>query len=255
MYRYLRLLLTTVLIGCKGSDAPGNGQQFPELDAPLADYELLFMGNSHSAANHLPQLVTTLIKQDGRNKGANAFNAPGWYFLDERLDDRYSYDYLKGRKWTHVILQAQKYSTTGQYFYPTDAAITWIQRTKQQGAIPILFPEWPRKGNFEEGQRVHNLHVGIAMTEPACVAPIGLAWDLAIALDPAINLHAADGNHSNLAGALLSAFVFYQVITGLSVTELPYIKDIAVTENTQLFLKEVAAQTLNNHPPCFNYPK
>jgi hypothetical protein len=104
-----------------------------------------------------------------------------------------------------------------------------------------MFPEWPRRGNLEEGQRVHNLHLQIAGREPACVAPIGLAWDEARARPGSLNLYAADGNHSNLNGALLSAFVLYQSITQHPADGLAYINSIKVPAKTQLALREIAA--------------
>ncbi len=75
------------------------------------------------------------------------------------------------------------------YLYPTDAAEEWIRRVKAQTARPILFPEWPRLGNYEEGQRIHNLHLSISSRESACVAPIGLAWEESLAFDPGLQLH------------------------------------------------------------------
>ena len=49
------------------------------------------------------------------------------------------------------------------------------------------------------------------------------------------------GNHSNLNGALLSAFVLYQSITQLPADGLAYIKSINVPAETQLALREIAA--------------
>ncbi len=250
----LYIAAALMVMSCKESNSPGannaDSPRYPELSAPPADYELLFMGNSHSSMNGLPQLVVKMIERNNPELTGLAVNAPGYFFLDERLEDGVSDVFLKSRNWSHVILQAQKYSTTGRYSYPTDASKTWIDRTKTQGAIPIMFPEWPRRGNFEEGTRVHQLHVGIAMEAPACVAPVGLAWDAAIAENPQLDLHAPDGNHSNLAGALLAAFVIYGTVTGNEVSLLPFLEDVAVPDPTQQFLRNIAATTLNNHPPC-----
>jgi len=216
----------------------------------VADYELLFMGNSHSSANGLPNLVAILIQKGYPNKTVNAIIAPGSKFLDERLADNVSQQSLNSRAWTHVILQAQKYSSTGLYSYPTDAAEEWIRRIRQQNANPILFPEWPRRGNTEEGLRVHELHLYITSQEPACVAPIGLAWDESIARYPNLDLHAPDGNHSNLKGALLAAYVFYQAITGLPAEELGEIDEINVDANIQKQLREIASFVINNNLSC-----
>lgn len=217
---------------------------------PLDDYELLFIGNSHSAANGLPGLVATLIETADPNKKVNTVNAPGINFLAERINDGETLALLQSRKWSHVFLQAQKYSSTGLYSYPTTAAEEWIRRVKRQQALPILFPEWPRRGNYEEGQRVHELHLYIASQEPACVAPVGLVWDKMIATYPNVDLHAVDGNHSNLKGALLTAFVFYQILTKQSSADLPYVSQINVSENLQKQMREVASAVINANLSC-----
>jgi hypothetical protein len=67
---------------------------------------------------------------------------------------------------------------------------------------------------------------------------------------PAIALHAADGNHSNLNGALLTAYVFYQILTEKPANALSYIAEIDVSEDIQNKLKEVALDFHNVHLPC-----
>ena len=205
-----------------------------------SSYDLLFIGNSHSSANGLPGLVTTLIKAGNAQATAASGVAQGYKFLDDRLNDGETLQSLESRQWSHVFLQAQKYSSTGLYYYSTDAAEEWIRRVKSKDARPILFPEWPRRGNTEEGQRIHDLHLSISSREAACVAPVGLAWEASIASSPEIELHAPDGNHSNLNGALLTAYVFYQLLTEQPATGLPYVSSINVNAGTQQKLKTVA---------------
>jgi hypothetical protein len=244
------LLLNLSACGSDGSAVGVNSSALDSTPQVLADYELLFIGNSHSSVNGLPDLVAILIEATGQGKTANAALAPGSNFLAERLKDGTTQATLEARKWTHVFLQAQKYSSTGNYSYPTDAAEEWIRRIRKLNASPVMFPEWPRRGNTEEGQRVYDLHVSISTREPACVAPVGLVWDAFIFRYPAIALHAADGNHSNLNGALLTAYIFYQILTEKPANTLGYIAEIDVNEETQRKLKEVALDFHNQHLPC-----
>jgi len=113
-----------------------------------------------------------------------------------------------------------------------------------------MFPEWPRKGNREEGWRVHNLHVEIATAAPACVAPIGLAWQESINRFPLLDLHDSDGNHSNPNGALLTAYVLYEVITGKLAVELPANDSFPVSRDNQMLLSEVASYVVEQQQPC-----
>ncbi|MGI5310791.1 hypothetical protein [Rheinheimera sp. WS51] len=216
-----------------------------------SEFNLLFMGNSHSSSHNLPQLVAKLIKTDQPNAQVHTKLASGYHFLDERLQHRPSTNLLRDGNWSHVILQAQKYSTTGKYFYPTDAAEEWIKRINSKNSQAIMFPEWPRRGNKEEAARIHQLHIGIAKAASACVAPIGLAWQLALQQNPKLKLHSADGNHSNLDGAFLTALVLYGTITKNDPSKLNAINGIKVSINTQTELKRVASATLLQHAACF----
>lgn len=241
-----KICSTLALLFCM----PVHAQDDPEEPFPIpsagSSFELLFLGNSHSAANGLPSLVELMIEQGTTGANAAWQLAPGYRFLEERLTDNVSLPLLTSRHWTHVILQAQKYSSSGLYDYPTTAAEEFIRRAKTQGAVPIMFPEWPRRGNTEEGRRVHELHLEIASRESACVAPVGLAWEASIASRPALDLHAPDGNHSNLAGAVLTAYVLYEVLTGQAAQNLPLIPALGVTAEIQQHLKTIASSTVTS---------
>lgn len=240
------------------ASAPGSAQEMPSENnetpsqndsLPTVDFDLLFIGNSHSRFNDFPNLVKTLIETGVSGKSVNAQAAPASGFLDEHLANGSTKELVESKAWTHVILQAQKYSSSGRYSYPTTAAENWIRIIRSINAAPLLFPEWPRRGNFEEGQRVYELHLQIASQEPACVAPIGLVWDEVIATYPGLVLHAPDGNHSNLAGALLTAYIFYQVITDKPASGLPYIAQINISADVQKQLRDTAS-TITKQYPC-----
>lgn len=238
------------------SNPPFYSVDHPQYPSPItaehADIELLFIGNSHSSQNTLPLLVAEMITI-GTGQSTYAYRDTSAMFLDERRFDGPTKDLIELREWTYVILQGQKYSTTGRYYYPTAATEHWLRVIKQQNTHPLLFPEHPRQGNNEEGQRVHNLHVEISQREATCIAPVGLAWDLSRQRYPEITLH-SDGNHANLNGSLLTAYVFYQSMTGQVANQLPNIESLAVSADIQTKLKEVASETVLEHPPCLNYP-
>ena len=110
------------------------------------------------------------------------------------------------------------------------------------------WPEWPRR-DVPETQRIYDLHVSIAQRQPACVAPIGQAWDLALARHPASILHDADGNHSAPAGAFLAALILYATITGLSPLDVPHLPQFPVSADVQTALRGVADETVRMIPP------
>ena len=220
----------------------------PSVAADDPDYAVLLIGNSHSARAGLPKVLKQLLEADG--SVATVKTVAGWNFLAERLEDKRTQHTLESQPWTHVVLQAQKYSSSGEYSYSTDAAEEWIRRTRSIGAQPILFPEWAREGKKEEGARVFMLHKGIAAREPACVAPIGLAWEIMLDSNPDIRLHDDDGNHANPNGGLLTAYVLHASITGKSISELPETRIRGVSEETRALLRTAAGHAVTLAPPC-----
>jgi hypothetical protein len=240
------VLLLAACGGGSGDTQPGGA--VPAQPAATADITLLFMGNSHTASNDLTKMVADMVRAGRPGKTVMSVEAPGFLFLDERLHDAPSVDLLRRQRWSFVILQAQKYSSSGQFHYSTTEAMELIRMSREQGAVPVLFPEWPRKG-FDETQRIYGLHVSIAQVESACVAPIGQAWDLALARDATLQLHASDGNHSAPAGAFLAALVLYATITGHSPLDLPALPQYPVDVSLQATLRAIAAETVQTVPP------
>ena len=214
-------------------------------------YKVLFIGNSHVAGNNLPNIVQQLFESNLTTKLITSKLAPGYGFLDERINDNITHEALNSEQWTHVVLQAQKVSSSQSRLYSTVAAETWVELVKEElSATPVLFPEHPQKGRIHEGRYIQGIHLGIAARAPACVAPVGLAWDLALALYPDLILHQDDGNHANTVGAFLTALVFYQTISGDSAENLPYINNINVNEAIQQQLAQVASQAIASNEPC-----
>jgi hypothetical protein len=239
-------LLLAACGGGSGDDQPGGATPGPPPTS--ASIPLLFMGNSHTSGNDLTEMVADMVRAGKPGESVASVEAPGWMFLEERLNDGPSIALLGSQNWSFVILQAQKYSSSGQFVYSTEEAKELVRRSRAQQAVPIMFPEWPRRG-IDETQRIFDLHVSIAQAEPACVAPIPQAFDLALARDPALTLHAPDGNHSAPAGAFLAALVLYATITGLSPLDLPSLPQYPVSASVQQTLRGIAAETVQTVPP------
>lgn len=176
-----------------------------------ADLSILFIGNSHAAP--MPRAVAkaaSRIKPDAKILTSRAM---GSGFLADHAKSAATIKALRLGKWDYVVLQAQKYSTSGRYTYPTDGAKQLTRVAKEVGAQVIMFPEWRRKGHAQEGVRVHKLHQKIAAENGAVVSPVGLAWDAALLANSKLPLHDRDGNHAAPAGNYLTASVLCATIT------------------------------------------
>ena len=244
--RPLAMLLLAVLAACGGGG--GGSSSTPAQSVASADINLLFMGNSHTINNDVPAMVGEMVRAARPGRTVAAVTAPGSLFLGERANDAPTLQVMRERRWDFIVLQAQEYSSSGQFTYPTDGAEALVRMTNELHAVPILFPEWPRFG-IDESQRIYALHLSIAQKQPACVAPIPQAFDLAKVRTPDIGLHASDGNHSSPAGAFLASLVIANTMTLFPPDRLPYLPSIPVDAANQERLRAVAAESLAANPP------
>jgi hypothetical protein len=236
------LVLVLSLGACGGgasvpapAPAPAPGVQ----PSATADISVLMFGNSHTAANALPAMLSAMLVAGRPGKTVAVVNAPNYATLEERMHDQTSRAQLGSQKWSALVLQAQQYSTSGMFEYSTSEAVEWVRLARAAGTLPVMFPEWARRG-IDETERIYTLHAGIAKQQPACVAPVPQAWDLAAARYPSLALHDADGNHSNPAGAFLAALVLYATITGEPPAALPGFPQFPVPADVQANLRKVA---------------
>lgn len=177
-----------------------------------ADVSALFIGNSHTW--NLDTIIERMFAQAHPDQHVCIARAPGNGFLVDHARNKKTRDLIKLGKWDFVILQAQKYSTTGRNSYPYDGALELSKLAQDNGAKVIMFPEWSQRGVPDEHRRIDKIHHEIAAQTGATVAPIGDCWDAVLKSDPGVNLYSADGNHASNLGAYLNACVFYSLLAG-----------------------------------------
>lgn len=264
LLRLLALCLVSLALaacGGAGSSAAATPSGTPPATSPApntpangsADIRVLMMGNSHTVVHDLPLRLQAMLLATRPGRTVAVAVAPDSMFLEEHLNNTRTVQLLEGQTWSAVILQAQKYSTSGLNTYSTREAETLVRMARVSKALPVLFPEWPRRG-VSETERIYQLHASIAQKEPACVAPIGQAWDLALQRYPGLELHAADGNHAAAAGAHLTALVLFASLTGTSPANVPILTPSDIPATVQAQLRDVAVDTVQAFSPRSHCP-
>lgn len=207
------------------------------------DYRVLFVGNSHTAMHNLPNLVCRMIEHQHPGRTARAMHivVP---FLESTARDPRCREQLDRGVWQYVILQAQKISTSGKFDYSTQEGIDLAKYARTHNAKPFFYAEWGMQGIPNDGPRTERIYAEMATQSNAGLAPVGRAWDMALAQRPKLPLYDTDGNHQSSTGAFLTACVLYGRITGEDPTPLGAYPYLHLRKSDAQFLAACAAQAL-----------
>ncbi len=216
-YRFQALLLVgfVSVSGCavKPAARPVASESVPQSDPVNANISLLFIGNSHTYACDLPELVSKMVRHvtPGKTVACRVVSVP---HLEQAANDPSVQATIESQKWTFVVLQAQKISSSGKIIYSTKDGIALAKVAKDHGAKVYFFSEWARKGIDWERKWTEDIYAGMAKEADVGLIPVGRAWDAALAKQPDLPLHDFDGNHESETGAFLTASVIAGMITG-----------------------------------------
>lgn len=223
--------------------------------------KVLWLGNSYTGVNNLPQLFYDLSLSGGDTVIFDS-NTPGGYTFQGHSTNSTSIQKIYSQSWNYVVLQAQSQepsfppaqvqTQTMPYARVLDSLIT----DNDSCTETVFYMTWGRKYGdqsncggypplctFEGMQaRLRESYLQMAADNHAIVAPAGMAWKASWNIDSLINLWSADNSHPSIEGSYLTACVFYATIfrkspIGLSYTPLS-------SSPTTLFLQTVAHNTV-----------
>jgi hypothetical protein len=80
---------------------------------------VLFIGNSYTSVNNLPQLVQSLSTSAGKTLNIDA-NMPGGYLMSSHLSDATTISKISQGNWDYVILQEQSQIPTIDFYRYND---------------------------------------------------------------------------------------------------------------------------------------
>ncbi len=232
--------------------------------------QVLFIGNSYTYGNNLPQIFANLANSAAYNVSVDSSTGGGWRLYNDHAFSAQTQGKINGQSWNYVIMQEQ--STTPIYnpggmelgVSILDALI------KAQGAESLLFMTWGRRNdvaqnsfgyaNYEAMQAdIRATYMQVGQNLSIRVSPVGLAWQKSTSERPDLNLWADDGSHPNLRGSYLAACVFYATIFQKSPQGLSYTAGLPTDEAHffQRMAKEVALpltliKSINNDMPTSN---
>ncbi|HHU95992.1 MAG: hypothetical protein QM237_06780 [Bacteroidota bacterium] len=177
---------------------------------------VLFVGNSYTYYNNLPQLVSILSEQTG-TKLITQKSVVGGAKLSEHwhgLRDLKTKEMIRTGHYDIVVLQEYSMGAIEQSDSLKLYAKLFCEFIKENGAVPYLYQTWAREKVPQYFETIEKVYAEVAEENDARLVPVGRAWRLANQSRPNIQLFDADGSHPSNLGTFLAACLFTATITG-----------------------------------------
>jgi hypothetical protein len=182
--------------------------------------KILFIGNSYTYTNEMPQMLQGLAASRQRKIDV-AMQAPGGYTLEKHWQDGKAAELIGSRKWDFVVLQEHSQGPVENAKNMKEYAGKFHELIKKQGAKTVLFVTWARQDKPATQRLITKTYEELAKELGATTAPVGVAWQKALAGNKPFTLHAADKNHPNEQGSYLTACVFFAALIDQKTEGLP----------------------------------
>lgn len=191
--------------------------------------DVLFIGNSYTATNDLPNLFRQIALSLGDTVNTT-MQAPGGYTLANHLFDPATQNAIASQQWDYVVLQEQSLRgalPTNETFSDIDAtALNYDIQESSECAYPVFFMTWGYANGYNltsweypelntyagMQQALRDNYTQFALENEGYVSPVGWAWKHVRDMHPDIELYQADESHPSVAGTYLAACVFYCTI-------------------------------------------
>jgi len=202
---------------------------FGSLTSALAQTtQVLFIGNSYTAVNNLPELTRQLALSLGDTLVVNS-STPGGYTFQGHTANTATQNLIAQGGWDYVVLQEQSQLPSfppGQVAsdcYPYATALVDNIRTHSPCAESVFYMTWGRENGDAQNcaswppvctyagmqERLRISYLQMAQDNSAECAPAGVAWKRVRDEYPAIDLYSPDGSHPSVAGSYLVACTMF----------------------------------------------
>ena len=212
---------------------------------------ILFIGNSFTQRNDLPGMLTALAAsaEPARQVETGRVITNGMA-LKTHWTRGEARELIRKGRWDFVVLQEQSTRPLKNPRLMHQYVRLFNDDIAAAGARTALYMTWARRDSFDRQDELAEAYASIGNDLGTVVVPVGLAWKLALADDPALVLHDRDGSHPNAAGSYLAACVFYAALFGESpvglATDVPSINgtDAVLVRR----LQDVARRAVSSRP-------
>ncbi|MGB0805678.1 MAG: T9SS type A sorting domain-containing protein [Salibacteraceae bacterium] len=193
--------------------------------------KVLFVGNSYTGANNLPQMFEDVSTSTGDTVLVESITPGGYRFLNHSSNPA-TLTKIASNDWDYVALQAQSQEPSWpigqvqQEVFPHAAILCDSIRANNSCSMPMFYMTWGRKNGDANNcaswppvctyQGMDSLlserYQTMADDNNAIVSPVGAVWKYIRTNNPTIELYSADESHPSLAGTYAAACTFFVTV-------------------------------------------
>jgi peptidoglycan/xylan/chitin deacetylase (PgdA/CDA1 family) len=185
-------------------------------------FRILFIGNSLTSTNDLPEMVQSVAAASGLEAAdfeVASVTRDGFSLRDH-------WDLGEARRaigrggWTHVVLQQGPSSLPASQEELIQYTKRFADDLRAVGAKVVLYGVWPPRDRGGAQHAVTDGYRRAAETVDGAFVPAGEGWSVAWTTDPTLPLAGADGFHPSLAGTYLAAVMIFEKVSGRAAARL-----------------------------------
>ena len=168
---------------------------------------VVFVGNSLTYANDLPEMVRALALASGTTLRIGMVANPDWSLEDHWNGGGARAEIRRG--WAVVVLQQGPSALPESRALLIDYTRRFAGEIRAAGATPALYAVWPSLSRFGDFDRASESYRLAAEDVDGTLLPAGEAWRAAWRANPDLQLYAPNSLHPSVAGTYAAALVIY----------------------------------------------
>ena len=205
------LKFVLVIFACLQTFIDSSGQSSFSDNTSNTDFNILFIGNSLTYSNNLPELVRSSAKQKGIIVETKMIAYPNYAIIDH-WNDGQVHEEISTRKYNYIIIQQGPSSQP----YGREILIEYGKKystlCKNNNAQLSYFMVWPSLTYYDTFDGVIKNHQDAASINDAILCPVGQVWKEYFDTTNKFDYYGPDGFHPSLKGSKVAADVIVEYL-------------------------------------------
>lgn len=262
-------------VDLNGVEIPGTslgpGEGTPDCGEPSDTLDVLFVGNSYTSYNNLPNLVSSIANLMGDVLNTEE-SLVGGATLQSHINNNNTTNLIMSGDWDYVVLQEQSQYPAFPLWqveedvFPYASQLSNLVNQYNICGNTVFFMTWGRENGDQsncqswppvctyEGMDdlLRERYLIMAENNNSLVSPVGAVWRFIIDSGYNIDLYSSDGSHPSFLGSYVAAICFYTTLFQKNPLEIPWSLNMGVSEKNAQLINQVVKQVVYDNLEDWN---